>query len=303
VTGHLLSITDLSPADLTAVLDLAEVAAPPTVLAGRGAGLLFEHPSARTRNASEMAVVGLGGHPVTIRGDEVGFDVRESVEDVARTLASFHAVIAARVAHHGVLERMARALEEAEVGVPVVNLLSDVEHPTQALADLLTVRQALGGLEGRSVAFIGDGNNVARSLAFACAMAGVGFKIASPVGFALSDHDVETARSLGGDIVRCRAPRDAAAGADVLYTDVWVSMGEESARASKRAAFAGYTIDDDLLAVATPDAIVLHCLPAHRGEEVTAAVLDGPRSRIWLQAENRMHSIRGLLLHLFGVTP
>jgi ornithine carbamoyltransferase len=302
MTRHVLSIADLDRTDLVSILDLAERAEPDLVLAGRGAALVFEHPSARTRNASEMAVVQLGGHPVTIRGDEVGFDVRESVEDVARTLACYHGVIAARVAHHPVLERMAAALDAASVPVPVINLLSDREHPTQALADLLTIRQSLGSLDGATVAFIGDGNNVARSLAFACAMTGVAFQIASPDGYALTDADCAVANALGGEIVRFDTATDAARGAGVLYTDVWVSMGEEAARAEKLRAFGGYAIDAALLEVADPGAIVLHCLPAHRGEEIAAAVLEGPQSRIWAQATNRMHAMRGLLLHCLGAS-
>jgi ornithine carbamoyltransferase len=300
MTRHLLSITDLDAGELISILDLAERSDPPRLLSGKGAALVFEHPSARTRNASEMAVVQLGGHPLTIRREEIGFDVRESVEDIARTLASYHAVIAARVAHHTVLERMVTVLDNASVEVPVINLLSDIEHPTQALADLLTIRQALGSFDGASVAFVGDGNNVARSLAFACAMTGVTFAIASPAGYELSDADCETARALGGEIVRHDSPRDAARDADVLYTDVWVSMGEESERTERLRAFAGFSIDGALLEVAKPTAVVLHCLPAHRGEEVSADALEGPQSRIWEQAENRMHSIRGLLLHCLG---
>jgi ornithine carbamoyltransferase len=302
VTRHVLSVTDLSAADVVSVLDLAELSAPPTPLRGKGAALVFEHPSARTRNACEMAVVQLGGHPITIRGDEVGFDVRESVEDVARTLASYHALIGARVARHTVLERMAAALDGASVPVPVINLLSDVEHPTQALADLLTIRQTVGYLDGASVAFIGDGNNVARSLGFACALAGVSFSIASPAGYELSDGDCAVAHSLGGEIVRLDSPLDAADGADVLYTDVWVSMGEDADRANKVRAFAGFSIDTDLIGVAKPEAVILHCLPAHRGEEISVGALDGPRSRVWQQAENRMHSMRGLLLHCIGAS-
>ena len=297
MTRNCLSIADLGPEGVAHVLELAELTRPAQVLHGRGAALVFEHPSARTRNATEMAVVQLGGHPVTIRGEEVGFDVRETVEDVARTLASYHGVICARVAHHAILERMAGALGAAGIEVPVVNLLSDREHPTQALADLLTVDQHFGLLQGRSLAFIGDGNNVARSLALACACVGMEFRIASPEGFELSDEDVAAVAALGGTLNRTHDVEEAATGADVLYTDVWVSMGESG---EKKAAFAGYTIDESLLDRAATDAIVLHCLPAHRGEEITAGVLDGPASRVWQQAENRMHSIRGLLLALIG---
>ncbi|HWD24671.1 MAG TPA: ornithine carbamoyltransferase [Acidimicrobiales bacterium] len=296
MTRHLLSITDLASEELSTVLDLAEATPPSQSLAGKGAALVFEHPSARTRNASEMAVVQLGGHPVTIRGEEIGFDRRESVEDVAMTLASYHALIAARVTRHSVLERMVSVLDGASLPVPVINLLSDVEHPTQALADLLTIRQEFTTFDV-SVGFVGDGNNVARSLAFACALAGVRFAIASPKGYELTDADCGVAESLGGEIVRHRSPTAAAEGADVLYTDVWVSMGEDAARAEKLRAFSGFSIDDDLLAVANEGAIVMHCLPAHRGEEITGDVIGGPHSRVWRQAQNRMHAMRGLLVH------
>ena len=302
MTKNLLVMADLGPADVSAILDLAERAVPPRVLEGKGAALVFEHPSARTRNAAEMAVVRLGGHPVTIRGEEIGFDTRESVEDVAMTLACFHALIGARVASHSTLLRIADSLRQHGRAVPTVNLLSDLEHPSQALADLLTIRQCFGKIEGRSVAFIGDGNNVARSLAYGCALSGAAFRIASPAGYELSDDDLAGVRKLGGEIERYGRPEDAAAGADVLYTDVWVSMGEEAAGAAKRAAFAGYTLDERLLSLAETDAVVLHCLPAHRGEEVSAAVLDGPASRIWQQAENRMYALVGACAHLLGAT-
>ena len=302
MTRHVLSMTDLTAADINEILDASERPGLEKVLAGRGAALIFEHPSARTRNASEMAVFALGGHPVTIRAEEIGIDQRESAEDVAMTLSGYHAMIGARVARHATLTRMTGALDARGREVPVVNLLSDVEHPSQALADLLTIRQEFGRIEGLKVAFIGDANNVARSLAFACALTGADFRIASPEGIELSAADLSTVRELGGKLVACHDAREAAAGADVLYSDVWVSMGEES-EAEKRDAFSGFTIDDDLLELAAKDAIVLHCLPAHRGEEVTASVIDGPRSRIWRQAENRMHALRGLIHLLFSQVP
>jgi ornithine carbamoyltransferase len=294
-----LQISDLSGEGIAEVLELAKARSGNRPLAGRGAALVFEHPSARTRNASEMAVVELGGHPVTIRGEEVGFDRRESVEDVARTLACYHAAILARVTDHSTLERMATALRTAGSSVPVVNLLSDLEHPTQALADLLTIDQCLGGLSGVSVAFIGDANNVARSLGDALALSGASLRVASPSGFAFDEIDAARVAVLGGELVLCATAEEAARDADVLYSDVWVSMGQEEQAAEKRKAFAAFTIDAELLASAKPDAIVMHCLPAHRGEEITAEVLDGPKSRVWLQAENRLHSIRGLLEYLF----
>ena len=297
---HLLVMEDLSPRDIASLLDLAEAPSLEPVLAGRGAALVFEHPSARTRNAAELAVFQLGGHPVTIRGEEVGFDTRELTEDVARTLGCYHAVIAARVARHTTLERMAAALEAAGVPVPVVNLLSDREHPSQALADLLTIRQRLGGLAGRTVAFIGDANNVCRSLSKACALAGAAFRVASPAGYGFGPEDVAAVRELGGSVEVFDSAHAAAEGSDVLYTDVWVSMGEEDVAAQKRRAFAGFAIDEALLAAAAPGALLLHCLPAHRGEEVSAQALDGPHSAVWQQAENRMHALRAIFAFLLG---
>ncbi|MDA8032952.1 MAG: ornithine carbamoyltransferase [Actinomycetota bacterium] len=297
-----LRLADLGADGVRASLDLAEAGPLTPVLAGRGAALLFEHPSARTRNAAELAVVALGGHPVTIRGEEVGLDRRETVEDVARTLGCFHAVVAARVARHGTLERMATALEPAGQTV-VVNLLSDVEHPTQALADLLTIRQELGRLEGTTVAYVGDANNVCRSLVDACALSGAVVRVAAPAGHQLAPGDLERAAGLGGDVTQVEDPLEAVAGADVVYTDVWVSMGEEAQAAGRRAALQAYQVNESLLAAAAPGAIFLHCLPAHRGEEVTAGVLEGARSRVWQQAANRLHALRGLLGHLLGAEP
>ncbi|HEX9529929.1 MAG TPA: ornithine carbamoyltransferase [Acidimicrobiales bacterium] len=293
---HLLEIDDLAPAELDSVLDLAERAGPPAVLAGRGVALVFEKPSARTRSSMEMAVVQLGGHPVTIRGDEVGLDTRETTEDVARTLACFHAVIAARVLAHTTLERMVSVLEgEGHSPVPVVNLLSDQGHPVQALADLLTLRQHFGRLEGLTIAFVGDGNNVARSLALGCALSGATFRIASPDGFALPLAEVARVAAIGGAIDTFSSPPEAVAGADAVYTDTWTSMGQEGEAEDRRAAFAGYRVDRALMDRAAKGAVFLHCMPAHRGEEVASEVMDGPRSLIWQQAENRMHAARGLL--------
>jgi ornithine carbamoyltransferase len=301
MTTDVLGIADLGPGGLAEVLTLASEPLP-RVLDGRGAALLFEHPSARTRNACEMAVVQLGGHPATIRGEEVGIDRRETAEDVARTLACYHSLLAARVARHATLERMAAALRSAGRDVPVVNLLSDVEHPTQAVADLLTIEQEWGSLAGRTVAYVGDANNVCRSLALGCAMSGVAVRVASPEGYGLAAEDLRRIGDLGGHLTTSTRPEDVAEGADVLYTDVWVSMGDEGAEA-KKAALAGFTVDEHLLSLAAPDAVVLHCLPAHRGEEVSAGALDGPRSRVWRQAENRMHAARALFAYALGVRP
>jgi len=287
MTRHFLEIDDLTANDLATVLDLSEqpIVKLPKVLAGQGVAVVFEKPSARTRNSTEMAVVQLGGHPVTIRGEEVGFDVREPVEDVTRTLACYHSAIAARVFEHSKLERMA-----AVSSVPIVNLLSDSTHPIQALADLLTIHQALGGLSGRTLAYIGDGNNMAHALALAGPLVGMKVRVASPPGYELSGTDAE----LTSD------PEAAVAGADVVYTDVWTSMGQEAEAAARNEAFAGFLVDDELMSRAAPTAIFLHCLPAHRGQEVTTTVIDGPRSRVWQQAENRMHTARGLLSFLLS---
>jgi ornithine carbamoyltransferase len=292
---HFLEIDDLSRDDLTRVLDLSEDARPRQVLAGKGAALVFEKPSLRTRSSSEMAVVQLGGHPVTIGAAEVGLGVRETAEDVIRTLAGFHAVVAARVFEHSKLERMA-----APNVVPVVNLLSDLAHPVQALADLLTIRQRFGKLAGLTVAYVGDPNNVSRSLSFGAAMAGMHVRIASPGGYPNPAQDTDRVKALGGTIELTDRPAEAVDGADVVYTDVWASMGKEGEAEARRRAFEGYTIDDRLMAGAAREGIFLHCLPAHRGEEVSAEVLESSRSLVWQQAQNRMHTMRGLLAFLLS---
>jgi ornithine carbamoyltransferase len=294
---HFLEIDELTPAEMATVLDLAELPDPPQVLKGQGVALVFEKPSNRTRNATEMAVVELGGHPLAIRGEEVGLGVRESVEDVTRVLAQYHRVIGARVFDHGVLEAMAKVDE-----VPVINLLSDVAHPCQALADVLTLRQRWGSLGGRTLAWVGDGNNVARSLTIACAMAGVDVRLACPPGHGLDPVAIDGARAHGAKVTLTEDPVEAVQGADAVYTDVWVSMGQEAEQDQRVDAFARYQVDETLMARAAPAAVFLHCLPAHRGLEVSAAVIDGPASAVWQQAANRMHAARGLLLWLLAET-
>jgi ornithine carbamoyltransferase len=290
-----LEVDDLDPPTFAAVLDRAATwkqnpeAVTPT-LSGRGVALLFEKPSARTRVATEMAVHTLGGHPIYIRGEEVGLDTRESVEDVGRTLACYCSVLAARVFDHDTLERLAQAVD-----VPVVNLLSDRGHPCQALADFLTMRELFGSLEGRRVTYVGDGNNVATSLAFGAALSGVEVVVASPPGYELDEDVVERIRNLGGALELVGDPQEAVRDADVVYTDVWTSMGQEHESAVRRVAFAAYRVDETLMAAAGPQARLLHCLPAHRDEEVASVVLDGPASAVWQQAANRMHAVRALL--------
>lgn len=277
---HLLAIRDLAPDDLTRILDLAEQP-PARVLQDKGVALYFEKPSSRTRNSMELAAAQLGGHPVYIQPPELGIGTRESVADVTRTLACFHAIIGARVFDHGLLEQMA-AVNVA----PVLNMLSASDHPLQALADLLTIKQLLGRVEGARIAFIGEANNVSRSLAEACALLGAELNIASPLGF-----------GFGGPLAgvnQCQDPHEAVDGADIVYSDVWVSMGDEESD-ERRAAFEPYQVDEALMA-RSPNAWFMHCLPAIRGEEVTAPVIDGPRSAVWRQAENRMHTARGAML-------
>lgn len=262
-------------------------------LAGKGTALIFQKPSARTRNSMEMAVVQLGGHPVTIQKEEVGLGTRETAEDVARTLACYHALIAARVGDHRELERMAGAVE-----IPVLNLLSNTDHPLQALADLLTVRQLLGGLEGVRIAYVGDANNVARSLAEGCALLGIELRVASPDGYGFSPADLAR---LGG-VTQLSDPAEAVAGADIVYTDVWVSMGQDGEAKARLEALSPFRVDQALMDRA-PNAWFLHCLPARRGEEVTAQVMDSPRSAVWRQAANRMHTARGAMAWMLGLRP
>ncbi len=287
---HFLGIDDLSAEELVRIMDLAEAPALPRTLQGRGVALLFEKPSARTRHSTEVAVVQLGGHPVSVRPEEVGLDAREPVEDVARTLGLYHAALAARVDDHGTLLRM-----QAAAGVPVVNLLSDQTHPLQAVADLLTLRQEWGALAGRRIAYVGDANNVFHSLAVGAAMLGVEVRVASPPGYGPSRRTRTRVHAAGGRVLWTPDPAEAVAGADAVYTDVWTSMGQEGEAAERRKAFEGFTVDDRLLSLAAPHAVFLHCLPAHRGEEVAAEVIDGSRSRVWKQAENRLHAVRALL--------
>jgi ornithine carbamoyltransferase len=284
---HFLDVDDLTADELAEVLRLAEVADPPKVLATRGVALFFEKPSLRTRDSTEMAVVQLGGHPVTHRADEGDIDGREPAPDVARVLSGYHALIAARVFDHGKLERLAAASS-----VPVVNLLSDDSHPCQALADLLTLQQRWGSFEGRSVAYVGDGNNVCKSLVLACRLAGLDIRVATPPGYEVPDLDIE---------VTHRAD-EAVKGVDAVYTDVWASMGQEAEAEARHRAFEGFVVDNRLMANAAADAVFLHCLPAHRGDEVAAEVIDGPQSIVWQQAHNRMHSVRGLFLFLLGAS-
>jgi ornithine carbamoyltransferase len=292
---HVLEIDDLTSAEIVRVMDLACDEARPPVLAGKTVGLYFEKPSLRTRHSSETAVVQLGGHPVTFRRDEIGSGSREPIGDIGRVLSGYHAALGARVFDHHVLEQLAAASS-----IPVINLLSDTGHPCQSLADLLTMRQEWGTLEGRTLAWIGDFNNVARSLALGAAMSGMRLRVASPPGYGPSEADVDRllAAGLDGPPFVTAQPLEAAKSADAVHTDVWASMGQEEEAAARHRAFEGFQVDAAVMAAAPDHAVFMHCLPAHRGEEVATAVVDGPQSRVFPQAHNRLHAFRGLLRFL-----
>ncbi len=288
---HFLTGEELTAPELYALLDraIALKAAPlvSRVLAGKTAALLFEHPSTRTRTSMEAGVYELGGHPMVLRANELQLTRGESIRDTALVFSRHAAVIGLRTSSE---ERLHGLAEYAEV--PVVNMLSPDHHPLQALADLMTLWETFGSLEGRVLAYVGDGNNVARSLAIAGTLAGMEVRVAAPDGFQLAEPH--------GAVLTADAA-EAAAGASAVYTDVWVSMGDdESTAAARREALAPYRLDDALLDRAAPGAIALHCLPAHPGEEITESVLYGSRQRIWDQAENRRHAQKALLELLVG---
>jgi len=307
MTRHLLEVDDLSASELAEVL--AGARAPlGRPLEGSGVALIMQLPSARTRNSTELAVVDLGGHPITLSGAEVGIDSRETAEDLARTLAQYHRVLCARVTDHRTIERMRDAIDAACLEVPVVNLLSPQGHPVQAIADLLTLEDEAGtALAGRRVAWVGDANNVARSFALAAVAVGMDVSVATPAGHGFSPHDVARIEAYaastgsGGRLESAVTPREAVAGSMAVCTDVWVSMGQEAEREARLRAFDGFQVDEALLAAAGDGAVLLHCLPAHRGEEVSHGALEGPQSRVWTQVAHRRTAMRGLLGWLVAV--
>ena len=303
---HLLGAEDLEALGLERLLDRAELLrsqrhaiGPARPLEGRQVALLFEKPSLRTRVSFEVAVTGLGGHAIALGPDEVGLGRRESAADVARNLSRLVDAVVLRTFAHATLTEMAAA-----ASVPVVNALTDAEHPCQALADLLTLRQRFGRLHGLRVAFIGDGNNVAHSLMLAGALAGIDMRIATPVGYEPDRSVVERAGALGarhrGRVSIGVDPLEAVRDADAVYTDVWTSMGREAEAEDRRARFFGFEVNESLLAHAAPHVVALHCMPAHRGEEISASVLDGPRSLALEQAENRRYVQESVLIELLA---
>jgi ornithine carbamoyltransferase len=293
-----LHVDDLSIDELHSVIARAEEVRtdPQSVrgaLQGRSVGLFFQKPSTRTRVSTELASAQVGAIPVVLGQQEVGLGTREAVKDVAGVLDRYLDVIAMRVFSHRDLVEVAQYSE-----APVVNLLSDLEHPCQALADLHTITQHRSP-DGTVVAYVGDGNNVAHSLMVGATMMGMEVRVATPKGYEPAPSYVAKARTYG-PVEVTNDPIEAVSGADVVYTDVWASMGQEAEAAERDRLFADYRIDGTLFERADPDAIFLHCLPAHRGSEVTDDVVDHPRSRVLDQAENRLHTFKALLLHLLG---
>jgi len=303
-TRHLLTINDLDAATLLALLAdaraaKADQAALRGALTGRTVLMHFTKASTRTRVSVETAVVRLGGHPIFTRGDELQLGRGEPIADTANVVSRMCDAIFIRTFAHADVEELAR-----HATIPVVNALTDDHHPLQALADLMTIEEHLGELQGKTIAWVGDGNNVFHSLAQAAALAGMHVRIATPAGYEADPEIMRATAAIaldhGGSITELRDPTEAIAGADVVVTDVFVSMGEEAQTAAKLEAFSGYQVDAALMAQAAPTAIFMHCLPAHRGEEVSGEVIDGPQSVVWDEAENRLHTTVAVLRYLLG---
>jgi ornithine carbamoyltransferase len=300
---HFLVDDDLSPAELEQVLDDADrrkqQRTGDDVLAGGTVALVFEKPSTRTRMSFEVGVYELGGHPMTIDASTTQLGRGETLEDTAMVMSRYCAAIVIRTFGQDRVERLAAA-----ASVPVVNALTDYAHPCQALADLQTIREHRGGLSGLTLTYVGDGNNVAHSLMLAGVSAGMRVRVAAPRGYEPIGQVVRRANQIGeetgGAAVVMTDPREAAKGADVLYTDVWASMGQEAEAVSRTSLFQGYQLDQRLVDAAHDDVLVMHCLPAHRGEEIAASVIDGPHSVVWDEAENRLHAQKALLAFLLA---
>lgn len=298
----LLSVADLSGEDIRLLISNAidmKTEGWSSLLSEKTLVLLFEKPSLRTRVSFEIAMRHLGGHSLYLSPDEVGLGKRESVPDVARVLSRYADAIVARTFSHQTLETLA-----SYAGVPVINALSDLEHPCQALADLLTIYEKKETLEGITLAYIGDGNNVAHSLLLAASLTGVNFRIASPHGYQVQERIRHLAQDYaaesGSEILCTEEPRLAVSGADVVYTDVWASMGQEAEADQRRQVFNAYQVNGELLSLAKEDAILMHPLPAHHGEEVAENILYSPQSVVFDQAENRMHLQKALLAEILG---
>lgn len=303
MTGKdLLSVADLSSEEIEALLsDTVDMKAMgrSTVLSGKTLALLFEKPSLRTRVSFDVAMEQLGGHTIYLSPAEVGLGKRESVADVARVLSRYVDVIAARTFSHQTVVDLADYTD-----IPVINALSDLEHPCQALADIFTIYEKKGKLEGLTLAYVGDGNNVAHSLLLAASLTGINFRIASPAGYQVQEKILRLAQqyaeNTGAEIFCTDEPHLAVSSADVIYTDVWTSMGQEAEAEQRRQIFARYQVNEELLSLAEEDAILMHPLPAHHGEEVAEGILDIPQSVVFDQAENRLHVQKTLLAKMLG---
>jgi ornithine carbamoyltransferase len=297
-----LTLAEFSPDEARLILDEAQKLKalrrsriPFRPLFGRTLAMVFQKPSNRTRVSFEVGMYHLGGHALPLSPQEIQMGRRETPSDTGRVLDRYIDAIMARTFSHKEIEELAAAAE-----VPVINGLSDLHHPCQALADLLTVREEFGGLEGVKITYVGDGNNVANSLALGCALTGAELTIAHPPGHAPDPGVTKVAAASGVAPTLTEDPQEGVAGARVVYTDVWASMGQEAEAQERKKEFAPYQVNKELMSLAAPDAIFLHCLPAHRGEEVTAGVIDGLRSRVFDQAENRLHAQKALLYLLLG---
>ena len=298
----LLSVSDLSREDIRSLISHAvdmKAGGWLSLLSGKTLALVFEKPSLRTRVSFEVAMRQLGGQTIYLSPAEVGLGERESVSDAARVLSRYVDAITARTFSHHTLETLA-----SYANVPVINALSDLEHPCQALADLFTIYERKGELNSLTLAFIGDGNNVAHSLLLATSLTGMNFRIASPTGYRVQDRILHLAQGYANDsgakIFCTEEPRLAVSGADIVYTDVWTSMGQEAEANRHRQIFANYQVNSDLLSLAREDAILMHPLPAHHGEEVAEGILDSPKSVVFDQAENRMHLQKALLAEMLA---
>ena len=297
-----LTLAEFTPEEAGLILDeavkiktLQKSRIPYRPLRGRTLAMVFQKPSNRTRVSFEVGMYQLGGHALSLSPQEIQMGKRETPSDTGRVLARYIDAIMVRTFDHEEVEELAAAAR-----VPVINGLTDQHHPCQALADLLTVREEFGRLEGVRISYIGDGNNVAHSLAIGCALTDANLTIAHPEGHAPDPGVVKLAERLGTAPTLTEDPREAASGARIVYTDVWASMGQEDEAKERKKTFFPYQVDEELMSLAERDAIFLHCLPAHRGEEVTAEVIDGPRSRVFDQAENRLHAQKALLYLLLG---
>ena len=300
--SHLLSLTDLSYEDLIDILDIASDlkekrarGKTSTVLKNKSLAMIFEKSSTRTRISFEVAMTELGGHAIYLNYKDIQLGRGESVADTARVISRYVHAIMARVYKHETLTGLSKYST-----VPIINGLSDLEHPCQILADLLTIREYKGKLKGLNFSWIGDGNNVCNSAILACALTGMKITVACPEGYEPNSEILNKARDLGGTVNVIRDPMKAAKNADILYTDVWVSMGDEEEYDQRLRDFKPYQINSKLLEQAKHDVMILHCLPAHRGEEITAEVVDGPNSAVFDQAENRLHAQKALLLKLLS---